>query len=70
MHRDRRRHQVHDSRHGNGTYTNSTHILEASGGNLHIWNVSTGCLGLAHNGDPATLKGSVTITPGQTITSP
>jgi hypothetical protein len=54
----------------NGTYTNSTHILKASGGNLHIWNVSSGCLGLAHNGDPATLKGNVTITPGLTITSP
>jgi hypothetical protein len=54
----------------NGTYTNSTHILKASGGNLHIWNVSAGCLGLAHNGDPATLKGNVTITPGLTITSP
>jgi hypothetical protein len=54
----------------NGTYTNSTHILKASGGNLHIWNVSAGCLGLAHNGDPATLKGNVRITPGLTITSP
>jgi len=54
----------------NGTYTNSTHILKASGGNLHIWNVGAGCLGLAHNGDPATLKGNVTITPGLTITSP
>ncbi len=54
----------------NGTYSNRTHILKASGGNLHIWNVSSGCLGLAHDGDPATLKGNVSITPGQTITSP
>jgi hypothetical protein len=54
----------------NGTYSNSTHVLKASGGNLHIWNVSAGCLGLAENGDPATLKGNVTITPGLTITSP
>jgi len=53
-----------------GTYTNSTHVLKASGGNLHIWNVSSGCLGLAHNGDPAILRGNVTITPGLTITSP
>ena len=52
------------------SYTNSTAILKTSGGNLHIWNVSSGCLGLAHNGDPATLKGNVTITPGLTITSP
>ena len=42
----------------NGTYSNSTHILKASGGNLHIWNVSSGCLGLAQDGDPATLKGN------------
>jgi hypothetical protein len=54
----------------NGTYSNSTHILKSSGGNLHIWNVSSGCLGLAHNGDPATLRGNVTITPALTITSP
>lgn len=54
----------------NGTYTNSTHILKAGGGNLHIWHVSSGCLGLANDGDPATLKGNVTITPGLTITSP
>jgi hypothetical protein len=53
-----------------GTYTNSTHILKASGGNLHVWNVSSGCLGLAKNGDPTTLKGNVKLTPGQTITSP
>jgi|HubBroStandDraft_6_1064221.scaffolds.fasta_scaffold207748_2 hypothetical protein len=53
-----------------GTYTNSTHVLKASGGNLHIWNVSSGCLNLAKNGDPTTLKGNVKITPGQTITSP
>jgi hypothetical protein len=54
----------------NGTYSNSTHILTASGGNLHIWNVSSGCLGLAADGDPATLKGNVVISPGLTITSP
>jgi len=52
-----------------GTYTNSTHVLKASGGNLHIWNVS-GCFGLANDGDPTILKGNVTITPGLTITSP
>jgi hypothetical protein len=53
-----------------GTYTNSTHVLKAGGGNLHIWNVSSGCLNLAKNGDPTTLTGNVKITPGQTITSP
>lgn len=53
-----------------GTYRNSTHILTASGGNLHVWNVGSGCLGLANDGDPATLNGKVTITPALTITSP
>jgi hypothetical protein len=53
-----------------GTYTNSTHILKVSGGNLHIWNVSAGCLGLIASGDASSFVGSYTITPGQTITSP
>ena len=29
-----------------GSYSNSTHVLSVSGGNLHVWNVSSGCLGL------------------------
>ena len=51
-----------------GTYTNSTHVLKVSGGNLHIYNVSSGCLGLINTGDPSTFSGSYTITPPQTIT--
>jgi hypothetical protein len=53
-----------------GTYTNSTHVLKVSGGNLHIWNVSSGCLGLIASGDASSFVGSYTITPPQTITSP
>jgi hypothetical protein len=53
-----------------GTYTNSTHVLKVSGGNLHIWNVSAGCLGLINNSDGSSFVGSYTITPAQTITSP
>jgi hypothetical protein len=53
-----------------GTYTNSTHVLKVSGGNLHVFNVSAGCLGLINTGDPSTFSGSYTISPGQTITSP
>jgi hypothetical protein len=53
-----------------GTYTNSTHVLKVSGGNLHVWNVSAGCLGLINSGDPSSFTGSYKITPGQTITSP
>ena len=53
-----------------GTYTNSTHILKVSGGNLHVWNVSAGCLGLINSGDPSSFVGSYKISPAQTITSP
>ena len=53
-----------------GTYTNSTGILKVSGGNLHVWNVSSGCLGLINTGDATTFTGSYTISPKQTITSP
>jgi hypothetical protein len=52
-----------------GTYTNSTHSLKGSGGNLHIWNVS-GCLSLINNGDPSSLVSNYTISPAQTVTSP
>jgi hypothetical protein len=54
----------------NGSYSNSTHILTASGGNLHVWNVSAGCLGLINTGDATTFTGKYTISPGQHITSP
>jgi hypothetical protein len=53
----------------NGTYSNTTHILKTSGGNLHIWNVS-GCFGLIATGDPSSFAGSYTISPAQTISSP
>jgi hypothetical protein len=53
-----------------GTYTNSSDILKVSGGNLHIWNVSSGCLNIVKTGDATTFVGNYKITPGQTITSP
>jgi hypothetical protein len=54
------------------TYTNSTGKLAVltSGGNLHTWNVTSGCAGLINSGDPAVFSGSYTVTPKQTITSP
>ncbi len=54
----------------NGDYSNKTHVLTASGGNLHVWNVSTGCLGLINSGDASSFVGKYTISPAQTITSP
>ncbi len=52
------------------TYTNSTGKLATTGaGNLHIYNVS-GCAGLINSGDGSSFKGSYTVTPKQTITSP
>ena len=55
-----------------GTYTNTPHQLKTggAGSNMHVWNVSSGCLGLINNGDPVALKGTSTLTPAQTITSP
>jgi hypothetical protein len=53
-----------------GTYTNSTHVLKVSGGNLHVWNVSSGCLGLINSGDPTTFVAKYTISPVQKVTSP
>jgi len=54
----------------NATYTNSTGKLATTGtGNLHVYNVS-GCAGLINSGDSASFKGSYTVTPKQTITSP
>jgi len=53
------------------TYTNSTHQLKvlATGGNLHVFNVS-GCAGLLSSGDATQFVGTYTVSPGQTITSP
>jgi hypothetical protein len=54
------------------TYTNSTGKLTVltTGGNLHVFNVSSGCAGLINTGDPTVFSGSYTVTPKQTITSP
>jgi hypothetical protein len=54
----------------NGSYSNNTHVLTASGGNLHVYNVSSGCLGLINTGDATTFTGKYTISPKQRITSP
>jgi hypothetical protein len=52
------------------TYTNSTGKLATTGaGNLHIYNVN-GCAGLINSGDGTSFKGSYTVSPKQTITSP
>jgi len=52
------------------TYTNSTGKLATTGaGNLHVYNVN-GCAGLINSGDASSFKGSYTVSPKQTITSP
>ena len=54
------------------TYADSTGRLTllATGGKLHFWNVSSGCLGLINSGDRARLGTTFTISPKQAITSP
>jgi hypothetical protein len=55
------------------TFNNSTHKLTvlATGGNLHLYNVSTGCAtGGVANGDGVNWTGSYLTSPKQTITSP
>jgi hypothetical protein len=52
------------------TYSDRTHQLTTSGGNLHTFNVAAGCAGLVASGDPASLTASVTLAPAQVITSP
>jgi hypothetical protein len=42
----------------------------AAGGNLHVWNVRSGCLGLVNSGDRARLGVTFTVSPKQAITSP
>ncbi len=53
-------------------YTDSTGQLTVltTGGNLHVYNVSAGCLGLVNEGDTAVLPATYTVTPKQAITSP
>jgi hypothetical protein len=53
-------------------YADSTGQLTplATGGNLHWYDVSSGCLGLVNSGDPAALGAAYAVTPKQAITSP
>lgn len=53
-------------------YTNSTGKLSVltTGGNLHLYGVSRGCLGIFHDGDPVTISATYTLSPKQAITSP
>lgn len=53
-------------------YTGSTGQLTVltTSGNLHIYDVSSGCLGLVNDGNPAALSVTYTVTPKQAITSP
>jgi hypothetical protein len=53
-------------------YANSTGQFQVpiTSGNLHWYKVSTGCLGLVNDGDPATLSRAYAVTPKQAITSP
>jgi hypothetical protein len=54
------------------TYTNSSGKLKVltTGGNLHVFNVSSGCAGLINNGDATVFSGTYVVTPKQKITSP
>ena len=53
------------------SYTNSTGRLQTrtTGGNLHFYHVR-GCFGLFRTGDSATIRVTLTVSPGQAITSP
>jgi hypothetical protein len=53
-------------------YTDSTGQLAVltTGGNLHYYDASPGCLGLVNDGDTAALSITYTVTPKQAITSP
>jgi hypothetical protein len=53
-------------------FANGTDTLKvlASGGNLHLYNVSSGCGGAVSSGDAVNFTASYKLTPKQTITSP
>lgn len=51
------------------SYTSSTGSGKITGDDLHVYDVN-GCLGLVATGDPVSVKGSLKLTPKQTITSP
>ncbi|WP_231905096.1 MULTISPECIES: hypothetical protein [Streptomycetaceae] len=53
-----------------GSYSNSTHTLSISGGNLTAYNVSGLCLGLLNSGDSVTYQADYVLNGSQTVTSP
>jgi hypothetical protein len=54
------------------TYTNKTHGLKTmvTGGNLHLYRVSSGCLGAISNGDSIAIITAYPVSPKQTIKHP
>jgi hypothetical protein len=44
--------------------------VRTTGGNLHFYDVSAGCLSVFRDGDPAALSAAYAVTPEQAITSP
>lgn len=52
------------------TYTNSTHTLAITGGNLKAYSVSGICVGLINNSDLAVFTASYVVSPSLVITSP
>jgi hypothetical protein len=54
------------------TFTNKTDTLKvlAKGGNLHLYNVSSGCQGAINSGDAVNFTASYKLAPAQHITSP
>jgi hypothetical protein len=54
------------------SYSNQTHDLTTwkTEGNLHLYNVSSNCLGVVNTGDKVSLSAVYEVSPAQTITSP
>jgi hypothetical protein len=52
------------------TYTNKTGVLKTltTGGNLHLYKVTSGCLGVINTGDKAAISASYTVSKKQKIT--
>jgi hypothetical protein len=55
-------------KHTNGTAGNK--LTVTGGGNLHTYNVTTGCLGAINSGDAVSFKATYTLNKAQTISSP
>ena len=53
-----------------GTYSDSTGVVQVSSGGSLAFSSVSGCSGLIRNGDSATFTGSYTASPKQTVTSP